>query len=451
MPDSTELYQRGSLMDQVDTSGRLSISDKPFDRLTHYLFRFPAKFHPPVVKFLLERYTNVGDWVLDPFCGSGSMMVEAAILGRHAVGSDVDPVATYISQVKTHRYNVERLRNSSAMISDLLTSFRRTDDEYIVRQFQDISSSEFMEFARNNCSWIPDIPNILHWFRKYVVVDLVQIKRVISSAPIPETHRQFFLLCFASIIRASSNADPVPVSGLEVTSYMKLRDRRGRVVDSFRLFDRAVSRALSGVSQFREKMDASFRVSTVRRDARALPSRFGTRFDAIITSPPYHNAVDYYRRHKLEMFWLDLTESQAERLELMREYVGRGQVAQKDAFPGEDQELDELASNWESRIRAENPARATAFRHYVLSMRLAFQEFHRVLKPGKPVVLVVGNSKWNGDNIPTADLFIEFSRGRFRVAEQFWYPIKNRYMSYKRRNGANINKEHVLVMYRDAE
>nr|MDQ4041145.1 site-specific DNA-methyltransferase [Actinomycetota bacterium] len=69
-------------------------------RYTHYLFRYPAKFHPPVAQALLERYTEPGDCVLDCFCGSGTLLVEATVAGRSAVGSDVDPVAAFVSRVK---------------------------------------------------------------------------------------------------------------------------------------------------------------------------------------------------------------------------------------------------------------------------------------------------------------------------------------------------------------
>ena len=92
---------------------RLEFSGASFDRLTHYLFRFPAKFHPPIVKTLIETYSTPGDRVLDPFCGSGSMLVEAVIAGRHAVGSDLDPVASFVPRVKTHRYDIPRLSISS--------------------------------------------------------------------------------------------------------------------------------------------------------------------------------------------------------------------------------------------------------------------------------------------------------------------------------------------------
>src|SRR5665213_918754 len=78
-------------------------SDK-FPKLTHYLFRFPAKFHPPHVKSLLERYTEPNDLVFDPFCGSGTLLVEAAVAGRRSLGLDVDPLAVLISNAKVTRH-----------------------------------------------------------------------------------------------------------------------------------------------------------------------------------------------------------------------------------------------------------------------------------------------------------------------------------------------------------
>ena len=432
----------------ADPTKRLEFNGGSFDRLTHYLFRFPAKFHPPVVKTLIKEYSKLGDHILDPFCGSGSMLVEAAIAGRNAVGSDLDPVASFVSRVKTRRYDARRLSNSSTLLSIKLAALCRSEDEHFDRRFQDITSYQLDEAVAKENLWIPDIPNLFHWFRKYVILDLARIYQSIQHVHIPKTHREFFLLCFASIIRASSNADPVPVSGLEVTSHMKRKELEGRIIDPFRLFRRSVQRSLTAVAEFTSKMDNVSSVSVTQVDARDLTSRFGCAFDAIITSPPYHNAVDYYRRHKLEMFWLGFTKTQDERLELMRHYVGRSNIPQRDIYPIEDYPLGRLANKWESRIRAVSAARADAFRHYAVSMKLVFEQFVRVLRDNRPLVMVVGNSRWNGAEIPTPDLFAELADPEFRFAEYFWYPVKNRYMSYSRRNGASIDKEHILVMYK---
>jgi adenine-specific DNA methylase len=83
-------------------------------KLTHQLFRYPAKFHPPVVAKLLEQYTRPGDLVFDPFPGSGTALVEAMIRGRRSVGSDIDPVAAVVSPAKTRRYDLDEVDKTAS-------------------------------------------------------------------------------------------------------------------------------------------------------------------------------------------------------------------------------------------------------------------------------------------------------------------------------------------------
>jgi DNA modification methylase len=93
---------------EVNGEGRsvpriLDYKDDGFERLTHYIFRYPAKFHPPVVRSLISKYTTDGQIIFDPFVGSGTLLIEAVATGRSAVGLDIDPVAVAISSVKSHR------------------------------------------------------------------------------------------------------------------------------------------------------------------------------------------------------------------------------------------------------------------------------------------------------------------------------------------------------------
>ena len=73
-------------------------------RLSHYLFRYPAKFHPAVAQKLIDEFSEIGDTVLDPFCGSGTLIVEAVAKGRSAIGIDIDPLAACVTSVKVHRF-----------------------------------------------------------------------------------------------------------------------------------------------------------------------------------------------------------------------------------------------------------------------------------------------------------------------------------------------------------
>jgi 16S rRNA G966 N2-methylase RsmD len=413
-------------------------------RLTHQLFRFPAKFHPPVVRALLERYTKVGQHVLDPFCGSGTLLVEAAVAGRRATGTDVDPVAVFVAAIKSHRLRPDPLERR---LDELLGQVERIRDrDYDALQWDDLEERQYDRERRGLA--IPSIPNLEHWFRRYVIVDLARLRQKILATKASGAERRFLLLCFAAIIRNASNADPVPVSGLEVTAHMLRRDADGRVVDPFALFETAARRAIRDMGTYHEATRPDVQVRARHADATTLRRHVRQRVDAVITSPPYHGAVDYYRRHQLEMFWLDLTRSQDDRLKLLDHYIGRPKVPARHPFVASDCLATPKARRLESRIRRVDAKRADAFKHYCVAMRRAFSELAHLLPAGAPAVLVVGHSGWNGDSLNTSDLFAELSAPAFRLDEQLWYPVRNRYMSYSRHNGASIDREFVLVLRR---
>ena len=411
-----------------------------FDRLTHYVFRYPAKFHPPVARALIERFTVLGDTVLDPFCGSGTIAVEARVLGRHSIVSDVDPVAVFVSRSKTLLPGAKPLRRAADALLDQLGANERRESEYERRMFQDLSESGFKAAVRRYELEIPNIPNINHWFRRYVIVDLARILHVIRDGKFHKTHRDIFLLAFASIIRNASNADPVPVSGLEVTSHMKRRDDAGRLINPYALYRRVLDRAIGDYEKFTESASGfSTTVRAINADATELDSYVRTKIDAVITSPPYHNAVDYYRRHTLEMYWLGLVRDHQARLTLLPHYIGRSVVPQK--HPALQEVLKgKRAVRWEALLRASSRERADAFKHYLISMRLCMNALAQRVDVGTPVVFVIGKSSWNGGQIPTVDLFKELGEDKFSVKEVLWYPLKNRYMSYSRHNGASIDR-----------
>ena len=296
--------------------------------------------------------------------------------------------------------------------------------------------------------WTPAIPNLLHWFRRYVVVDLARISATIDELDIPNTHHAFFRFILASIIRKSSNADPVPVSGLEVTAHMKKLEAAGRVINPFDIFRKAVERALSAAEAYCAATTPFERVSVYQADATSLKSKIRNRVDAVITSPPYHNAVDYYRRHQLEMYWLGLTPTRQDRLKLLPKYIGRPSVSRADPLLGRVAELGPLSSEWNERIREVSIRRADAFVHYIISMKDTLDGLADIVKVGGPMVLVLGHSKWNGLSLPTSELFLELAGDSFQLEDRLWYPVKNRYMSYSRHNGADINREYVLVFRR---
>ncbi len=69
--------------------------------MTHDFYRYPARFSPIFINRVIQNFTNPGDLVLDPFVGGGTTAVEARILGRRAVGIDINSLSTFVSRVKT--------------------------------------------------------------------------------------------------------------------------------------------------------------------------------------------------------------------------------------------------------------------------------------------------------------------------------------------------------------
>jgi len=423
----------------------LRLPNDPTPRLTHYLFRYPAKFHPPVVASLLDRFTAPGQIVFDPFVGSGTALVEAVIRGRQAVGLDIDPVAVEVSKAKTRRYNDRDVSRAFKQLLVAATALERPASEYEHRMFNDISEDEFQKTVADEGLWVPAIPRLQHWFRRYVIIDLARILAAIHPVNASQRTRLLMRLVFASIIRNSSNADPVPVSGLEYTAHMRRRDAAGRPVNPFALLRVAIAKTEHAVAEYTMALGSETpEPRVICGSSISMAKSITGQVDAILTSPPYHNAVDYYRRHQLEMFWLGLTNSQAEREKLLPGYIGRPHIPAKDPLFSLPWDPPPLARAWEERMRAVVPRRADDFRHYVQAMHRSFSSFARVVRFGGPMLMVVGHSSWNGDRIPTGRLFAELASD-FALEDTLYYPVKNRYMSYARHNEASIDKEYVLV------
>ncbi|MDE2899558.1 MAG: DNA methyltransferase [Chloroflexota bacterium] len=69
--------------------------------LTHDFYKYPARFSPQFVRSILDRLTEPGDYVLDPFMGGGTTIVEAIASGRRAIGSDINELSHFVTRVKS--------------------------------------------------------------------------------------------------------------------------------------------------------------------------------------------------------------------------------------------------------------------------------------------------------------------------------------------------------------
>lgn len=95
------LFSGEEAKEQLDRLQQAVLSAGPTEGLTHNFYKYPARFSPQFVRTAIETFSNPGDVVLDPFMGGGTTLVEAIALGRHSIGSDISPLACFITEVKT--------------------------------------------------------------------------------------------------------------------------------------------------------------------------------------------------------------------------------------------------------------------------------------------------------------------------------------------------------------
>src|ERR687885_1253072 len=134
---------------------------------THGYHPYSAKYIPQIPNYLISNFSKKNDLILDNFMGSGTTLVESKILGRNAIGVDINPLACLISKVK-----ITNLRKSDLKkISMIATSMK--EDILAVRGHVNQSNSEHRKRIIIDDSLHPNIPK---WFHEDVLCELVVIK-----------------------------------------------------------------------------------------------------------------------------------------------------------------------------------------------------------------------------------------------------------------------------------
>ena len=102
---------------------RVARDAAPVSGLTHNFYRYPARFSPPFVRAAIDAFSEPGDWVMDPFAGGGTTLVEALAAGRNALGIDISALATFICEAKTLMLDdrdVESLRQWTGQVPNVI-------------------------------------------------------------------------------------------------------------------------------------------------------------------------------------------------------------------------------------------------------------------------------------------------------------------------------------------
>lgn len=341
---------------------------------THALHAFAAKFPPQLPRLFIGELTTPGEMVLDPMMGSGTALVEAALLGRRAVGVDIDPLALLICRVKTTP--LDPLKASHAARDAVVHATAKLRDARAIAGF-------LGSFDRKTRAFID------YWFAEETQRELAALLLAIDQQQDRQL-KSFLLLAFSSIIvtksggvslardlahsRPHKDGTKVPKSAIEQFRLRGVKNSRA-LEESSAIPSRAVVQALPG-------------------DCRQLPLESGT-IHLIVTSPPYANAIDYMRAHKFSLVWLGQPiESLTERRSV---YVGAERIRR-----GDHNDLPSVAADTLRRLADCDARKAAVLAQYFVDMRDALREMARVLRPGRAAIVVVGPSTMRGLRIDTA-------------------------------------------------
>ncbi len=268
--------------------------------LTHGFHSYAGRMHPSTAREGVARFSHAGERVLDPFCGSGTVLVEAMAAGRLAEGVDASPLAILIAQVRTSPLGVMGRKQ-------------------LVQTAREIAE-EAAERARKRQR--PQIPSWARGERErffpHVAFELYGLRELIGETPEDEIGRAL-RACLSSMLVKF-------MRGGEDEGEMR---RIGRGVPSHFFAARAEELA-HGLEALERRTPARTPLPECRLgDARALSHLQDGRFDLVLSSPPYAGTYDYAEHHDVRFLWLGLPREKLDRVQVGSRSVGLGAARQR--------------------------------------------------------------------------------------------------------------------------
>lgn len=374
MSDTIEVLGDLDTSFNIPHGGSILIISNDQSFLTHGIHKFPAKFFPELPRYLIRKYSEKGDSVLDPMCGSGTAILEAILNDRIGIGIDIDPIARLISKVKTTPIDPISLKLASDSLID---------------QIQRVVHDESHEFS------IPDFNYRDNWFRPFVLHELAiildSINKVQTNQPERKEIGDFFRVVMSSIIRDVSNAD----SHCTRTVLRKKVVKKIEPGDTISKFEQMLARQQVAMKEFTNIAD-TLEIGHVRLpEGTALNTNLEDySIDLAVTSPPYINAVDYTRTHQLEMYWLGLLNN-SPLSHVKRKYIGTETVYKKEYDHLRTTGYETLDPILE-QIFESDPRRSYIVYKFFEDMENQLKEMMRVLKPGSRYCVAIGNNLIRG-------------------------------------------------------
>ena len=272
--------------------------------LTHGFHSYAGRMHPTIARGGIAAFSAAGELVVDPFCGSGTVLVEAMAAGRRAVGVDASPLGIAIARARTTLLGPAgraRLEAAAAAIS------QEAGDRARKRLRPELPSWSRGELVR---------------FHAHVLFELLGLRELVLATPHDDVGHAL-RLCLSSLLVKFMKAGPeAPRDGDT--------KRIARGIPSRMLSDRAAELS-RGLAALEARMPAGTAApQIVLGDARKLDAVKSGEAALVLSSPPYAGTYDYAAIHDVRFTWLDLPRGRFRDAQLgARDGTGGGGVGAK--------------------------------------------------------------------------------------------------------------------------
>ncbi|MHC1590955.1 MAG: DNA methyltransferase [Candidatus Helarchaeales archaeon] len=388
--------------------------------LTHGLHYYPARMIPQIARRLILRYSKERDFILDPFVGSGTTLVEARLAGRDAIGIDVNPFSVLLTRVKstpiTGGFQEE---NVFLEITSELNSFKE-------EKYQD-----YYPKIKNVQEWLEK------WFPKQIIKHLLCIKKTILESPQIQARkiRDFYKIIFSKVLL------DVFKGKFDGSSTHLKKNTRKDPPDPLFLFKKYVQ---SGINIMQDFANQTKRSSTevvladfCEMEAIKLPA-----VDMILTSPPYgeeRNTIGYGRWTKFILYWLDYSEKE---VRSFRKKTLGGQIKQRKEFDAIT--LQEKLNILEKKGVKHLDLIYSFFQDYEKCLK----NMARILKPERFCCLVCGNRRVAGEYFLMDKITTELAAPEFEVRKVFHRNIPTKTIPWRGISGNTMKKENIIILKR---
>lgn len=387
--------------DRVELLDRLAWDFDEYDTTESYsrLHWYPATFVPQLPRVLIDALSRAGETVLDPFCGSGTVLAEAIRLNRRVVGSDINPVARLIAQGRAElmlaepRSFAKRLRQEVDLILSYLGGRQSID---IARRDPPRFSSPLNDTA---------IDSLRPWYHEDTLTDFMALFTFVSQIP-EDDLRRVLIAVVSSLTKPLSS---------QTKSWGHLADNVKPRELTYKRTAEHFARSVGVIERELLRTDLASITAVPRHDvlvaadARALPLASQS-IDLVLTSFPYPNMSDYTLANRLTLYLLE-----------------------QDMQPLLDREIG--ARRKRSRPRS--------LENFLRDMTLAMKEANRVLRRGAYLAAVLpAYNQADGRSEVVAQLLDEVDALRFQRVKRIERVVPSR---RKRQSWGTLAREAIVI------